>query len=82
LPSVCAARALASFWAWYGQKRGWLAKRGVQQRRPSENVNEHKDTRSLALREGIKVSLELSFGIAEQKRDALKRAPTRKKSTG
>src|SRR6266851_434880 len=38
--------------------------RGVRQRRPSEKVNEHKDTRSFGLREDIKVSLELSFGIA------------------
>ncbi len=56
--------------------------RGVRQRRPSEKVNEHKDTRSFAVREDIEVSLELSFGIAGQKQDALKRAPTRKKSTG
>src|SRR5712691_908803 len=38
--------------------------RGVRQRRPSEKVNEHKDTRSFGLREDIEVSLELSFGIA------------------
>src|SRR6266403_5722626 len=36
--------------------------RGVQQRRPSAKENIHKDTRSLGLREGIEVSLELSFG--------------------
>jgi len=41
----------------------WRAECG--QRRPSENVNEHKDTRSFALREDIEVSLELSFGIAD-----------------
>jgi len=60
---LCGAGA-GFFWAWYGQKRGWLAKRGVQQRRPSEKVNEHKDARSFGLREDIEVSLELSFGIA------------------
>src|SRR5258708_6854586 len=50
---------------------------GVRQRRPSAKVNEHKDLRSFGLREDIKVSLELSFGICgEQKQDALKRAPT------
>ncbi len=56
--------------------------RGVRQRRPSEKVKEHKDTRSLGLREDIEVSLELNFGIAGQKQDALKRASTQKKSTG
>jgi hypothetical protein len=51
--------------------------RGVRQRRPSGKANEHKDTRSFlcaaaerptGLREDINVSLELSFGIAEEKR--------------
>src|SRR6266480_4428732 len=45
---------------------------GVRQRRPSENVNEHKDTRSFGLREDINVSSELSFGICLLRRaDAL-----------
>ncbi len=48
----------------------------MRQRRPSAKVNEHKDTRSFDLREDMEVSLELSFGIWEQKQDALKRAPT------
>src|SRR6267378_1832047 len=43
---------------------GRVPVRGVRQRRPSEKVNEHKDTRSFGLREDIKVSLELGFGIA------------------
>ena len=49
--------------------------RGVRQRRPSEKVNEHKDTRSFALREDIEVSLELNFGIAERKEHRLKPVP-------
>src|SRR6266849_344291 len=44
--------------------------RGVRQRRPSENVNEHKDTRSFGLREDLTVSLELSFGIAYREKPA------------
>ncbi len=63
VPSFCLARAWASFSAWSKQKWDCLPSRGERQRRPSENVNEHKDTRSLALRDAIKVSLELSFGI-------------------
>jgi hypothetical protein len=70
LPRVSAAWARASFWAWYPQKWGWLPVRGVRQRRPSENVNEHKDTRSFGLREDIEVSLELSFEIADEKEPA------------
>src|SRR6266481_5805860 len=46
LPSDWAARARASFWAWSKQKWGFLPVRGVRQRRPSENVKEHKDARS------------------------------------
>ncbi len=55
--------------------------RGVRHRRPSEKVNEHKDTRSFlraaaerptALREDIEVSLELSFGICLLRRAGLK----------
>src|SRR6266852_6799364 len=44
--------------------------RGARQRRPSEKVNEHKDTRSFGLREDMKVSLELSFGIAYREEPA------------
>jgi hypothetical protein len=40
---------------------GWVAMRGVRQRRPSEKMNRHKDTRSFALREGIRISLDLSL---------------------
>ena len=71
--------------------------RGVRQRRPSEKVNEHKDTRSFfgvtakrstlraaaerptGLREDIKVSLELSFGIAELKRAQAEACATNEK---
>jgi hypothetical protein len=35
---------------------GILPVRGVRQRWPSANVNEHKDTRSFGLREDIEVS--------------------------
>src|SRR6266852_2996085 len=64
--------------------------RGARQRRPSENVNEHKDKRSFGLREDIKVSLELSFGIADLKRaqalrftqGELKSVPPTRKNAG
>jgi len=48
-------------------------------------IRERKRTQGhavLCTERGHKFSLELSFGIAGQKQDALKRAPTRKKSTG
>src|SRR5271168_2487494 len=64
LPRDSAARTRASFWAWDKQKCGWLPMRGERQRRPSEKVNEHRDTRSLGLREDIEVSFELRFEIA------------------
>lgn len=74
LPRLCLARARASFWAWSGQKRGCLSKRGERQRRPSENVNEHKDTRSLALREDIKSLLRVEFwnlNVKEHRQECL-----------
>src|SRR5260370_19370203 len=56
-------RASASLLAWAKQRCGWPERRGERHWRPSTKVNEHKDTRSFALRVDIKVSLELSFGI-------------------
>jgi hypothetical protein len=35
--------------------------RGVRQRRPSEKVKEHRDTRAFLLREDIEVSFRVEF---------------------
>jgi hypothetical protein len=52
----------------------------VRQRRPSENVNEHKDTRSFDLREDIKVSLELSLGFAADRKAKIENGKSENKS--
>jgi hypothetical protein len=61
---------------------GIFAGAGVRQRRPSEKVNEHRDTRSFAEREDMKVSLELSFGITGLKRTQAEACATKRKRPG
>src|SRR6266478_4662117 len=47
LPAASPARACASLRAWNAQRYGWPSWRGMRQWRPSTNMNEHKEERSL-----------------------------------
>jgi hypothetical protein len=58
--------------------------RGVRQRRPSVNENRQSDTRSLAVSEGMEVSLELvlRFGLTEKERAQAEACATKSKNAG
>src|SRR6266436_5259042 len=58
LPAASPARACASLRAWNAQRYGWPSWRGMRQWRPSTNMNEHKEERSLERLVDMEVSRE------------------------